>query len=271
MIKVDIRGLDSVLNGLKNLEKQHAFASAVAMNEAAFQAMREGKAELRSKLDRPTPWTISSWRVRKKAKRGDLTAIIGMSDFLSDKQSRGPSSKLQQHFVGGGRSTKQLEERLRAAGYLGASEYIVPGGAAKLDRYGNMSRGQIQQIMSQIGLKGSGYDSVATKSRRSMRNQARAGHIFWSMGIGSPGSRAYSGKLKFDLSSGKYYGVIQHLPKGAWMRGPGTVKPLMIVVRKPHYRRRLDIDCIAQRVMTRDFPAAYSRALQRALFTARRT
>lgn len=57
---------------------------------------------------------------------------------------------MKPHVFGGGRKVKPFERRLRGVGGLGLS-YGMPGKDAKLNKYGNMSGGQISQMLSSLG------------------------------------------------------------------------------------------------------------------------
>ncbi|MDF5999583.1 hypothetical protein P4050_14390 [Pseudomonas aeruginosa] len=46
---------------------------------------------------------------------------------------------------------KASERNLRARGILPAGMFVVPAEGARLDQYGNMSRGQMIQILSGLG------------------------------------------------------------------------------------------------------------------------
>ncbi len=68
--------LDQLPKVLRNFGDQIPFATAMALNETAFDGMRMEKAELDSKLDLKNTWTQRGIRVEKANKR-DLTATVG--------------------------------------------------------------------------------------------------------------------------------------------------------------------------------------------------
>ncbi len=250
MIKVDITGMDAAILAIKNGEKHARFVTMRTMNDLAFTMMREGRARLEQVLDRPTPYTTTSWRVKKMAKKDDLTMGVGMSDWLSDKQSLGADTKLWHHFVGGQRSRKGLESRMQRIGLLGTGEYLVQGDGARVNSFGNMSPGQVAQIFSQLRLQTeSGYDSQPTGSKRSKRAVAKAGKIFWSKGDSS--SRQNS------------------LPRGVWMRDKNGLNALLIAVSKTRYRRRFDLDKFGAFITKRDLDDLFKKHWQKAIETAR--
>lgn len=256
-VKVNI---DGAIKALGRLEKQQRVATMIALTKTAKHAQKMMQDEFKQRFDRPTPTVMKSLFV-EPARKDKLAARMYLKDKpLGGKNRRSMSEILEHHFVGGGRQHKQLEDVLRQYGYLEQGEVIVPGAAAKMDRYGNMSRGQITQILSQIGLVRAGFDSSPTASKRSRRNVARAGVIFWS---GGPMSAR---RKLVDRASGIAYGYsgtgATNLPKGAWMRAGRSVKPLMIVVKGASYRRRFDFLRTGQAAVDRHFSAEFYAALK---------
>ena len=71
----------------------------------------------------------------------------------------------------GPRVDKASERNLRARGILPAGMFVVPAEGARLDQYGNMSRGQMIQILSGLGALEyrAGFKGNATQSARSWR------------------------------------------------------------------------------------------------------
>lgn len=267
MIKVQINGLDRIKANLSGMSKQVNYATAVALTKTAKLVEKEVYDEFRRTFDRPTPTLMRSLRT-KTANKFDLTARVYVKDRpLGGKNPNSMADLLAHQFSGGSRIHKQLESVLRQQGLINAGQFVAPGSAAKLDRYGNMSRGQIVQILSQIGVRRAGYDSTPTKSARSKRNLAAAGRIFWS--YGKTGSR----KSLVDKATGITYGHTggsgNHLPAGAWVADGRSVKPLLVVISAPSYRRRIDLDAIGQRVINRALQDEFDRAWGEALRSAR--
>jgi hypothetical protein len=159
-----------------------------------------------------------------------------------------PSELLAHQFAGGGRTWKGLERWLHRAGLIGAGEFVAPGAGARLDSFGNLSRGQIQQIISQLRIGGD-PQQFASKSARSRRNVKKAGRIFWARGNARDG----------------------HLPRGAWIDQGGAVglRPLLLVVSRPSYRRRIELERIGRDVVAREFQGEFDKAMRDALATAR--
>jgi hypothetical protein len=242
---------------LDSLRRSYPSLTAKALTQAAFRVQDKTYAQMRSKFDRPTPFVMKGLRVKPAEKTEfPMEARVFVKDFpisghnsFSDQYQSGLANIIGHQFGGGRRQRKLLEARLQQRGLITASEYLVPGKAAKLDSYGNISRGQLQQILSQLYIRQSGYDNLPTGSKRSKRNVKRAGEIFWSTGIkGYATNQGHNGTLS----------------KGVWLRTNGgrSLKPLMIVVKRPNYKQRIDMQSIADEVMAKDFPALFNKALE---------
>ena len=259
--------INHTLAMLAGQEKQVRYAAAVALTRTTKDVEAATYTEFRRVFDRPTPMTMKSLRT-KPATKQELWARVYVKDrALGGKNPNSAAEIFSHHFTAGQRIRKQLEYVLTENGFINSSERVVPGALAKLDRYGNMSRGQIVQILSQIGVRRSGYDSTPTGSKRSRRNVAQAGRIFWSYG---PAAKK---RPQVDNATGITYGYAggsaSHLPRGAWVRTGRSVQPLLLVVGGTAYRRRIDFDGIARRVIAQRFNDHFVTALQMALRTAR--
>lgn len=216
-------GLPSVYSSLKNIEKQSRFGIARAITKTAKAVESELKQEMRSKTDRPTPFFLKSTFVQPATKQ-NLVARVGLKDRLASKNAFSAEERFGHHFTGGARRAKALELYLRRAGLLGRGEFIAPGAGARLDAFGNMSRGQVQQIISQLRIGLDPY-AYASKSKRSRRSVRLAGRIFWARGNARDG----------------------HLKRGAYidMGPPIGIRPLLVVLSNTNYQRRFDLPQIA--------------------------
>jgi hypothetical protein len=224
-----------------NYRKQIPFATAKALTKTAQLAQKAVVDEMAAKFDRPTPFTLKSLFI-KPATKQNLQAMVYLKDRPAGQNPYSLSEIIGQEFGGGVRIRKRLEYWLQRAGYISSDEFVAPGAAAKLDRYGNMSRGQVQQILSQLK---AGPDTASYKSgsSRSKRNVKMAGQLFWSRG--------------------------GRLPRGVWMRAGASVKPILIVISKPSYKQRINLERIVGDVVNRRFDAEFKKALGEAIRTAR--
>lgn len=223
---------------LANMSRDTRVAAAVALTRGINIARTEAETQMRRVFDRPTPYTLRSLRTTAaRAEKLEAVLRINGRDDLGGNVDWSPAELLQHQFEGGARHRKRLEDYLRRVAFLRPNEFIVPGAAAPLDRYGNLSRGATMRIISQLRL---GLDPYAwkTTSARSRRNVKKFGRIFWSRGD-------------------------RGLPRGAWVdQGPPIgVRPLLVVVRQPRYRKRFDLPDITRRSIKRHLPLQFQRAL----------
>ena len=239
--------------------QQLPFATALALTRTAQNGQKAMVESFSKQFDRPTPYTLRSTFI-VPATKTKLESSFGVKDLSPSGTRFSPADILAPHFYGGTRALKASEFRLRQAGFLDADEYIVPGAGARLDAYGNVSRGQIVQMLSQLKLEISGSASAATRSPRSRRKQAQAGRIFWSRGPDRPFTR-------IDRH-GDYHTRYSHLAKGAWIVSQGQLAPLFIATHAPHYKKRFDMDRIKADTI-RTFNAEFERAMAVAIATAR--
>lgn len=261
MITIDVRNnFPEVKAALADAGKQVPFALARALTRTGQQVKVAEVEEMRRTFDRPTNFTLNALYL-KTATKADLQARV----FFKDTGTR-PHFLLPQ-IEGGDRPLKRFEQRLVRAGYMYPNEVAVPAAGARLDSYGNVSRGQIVQILSQLQTAAVVGDfSDATNSKRSRAKRAKEAY-FVSRGKGTwVGGGAWKNGEKS-----------QHLPRGVWLRrsfGPlGTaVRPVLLFVRKPlHYVKRFKFFELGQRVVDQNFQANFNESFADALRTAKFT
>lgn len=130
-IKGDMKPIIKHLN--KTQKKQIPFAAAQAINSTLFNIMKAEKAQLQKKLDRPTPFTLSAFKINKAKK----TKLIGDIHIQPERYKY-----LKYQIEGGTRSGTNIG---------------VPTVNAKLNKYGNIParrKGLIKnkkQFISNIG------------------------------------------------------------------------------------------------------------------------
>lgn len=234
--------VDNVTRYLTNIaDKQLKFATALALTKVAKTAQADLKKEMKRAFDRPTPYTLRSVFVKPANKRS-LFAEVGIKDVESGGNSK-PASKILRHeFKGGSRGRSRLEFWLSQAGLISSREYVAPGQEARLDRYGNMSRGQVQQIMSQLKV-GPDPLAYASGSKQSRSKRSRLKGYFWSKG--------------------------GQLPRGVWMRDGGDVLPVAIVIRKPRYYSAINIRQVVEKTVKRVAAVEIEKAINYAIRTAK--
>lgn len=252
--------LPSVAEAYRRAERQVPFALARALTFTA-RDVRDAERKGMSVFDRPTSYTLNSLYLRPATKQ-TLQAEVWLKGDGSRDAAPGRHYLLPQ-IEGGSRPLKRFEQRLVRSGYMSSNERAVPGSGAQLDSYGNVSRGQIVKILSQLKTAAvSGDTSNATNSKRSKAKRAK--ELYFATGVGS----------RMGAGSWKNGGKSQHLPPGIWVRrsfGPlGTaVKPVLLFVSRANYRKRFDFFTIADTVVSRRFGTHWQASWTTALATAR--
>lgn len=254
MLTIEIKGLDRMRADLLNKEKQVNYAAMIAINNVAFKARDAIKTEIRRVFTSPTPWVLGGTRV-VKATRASLRAQVDL-DFWGNKQGVAVDRILDAQIHGGVRSNKRHEVALNRAGILPDGMRIIPGDAARLDQHGNMTSGQIVQIMSYFKSFGEqGYQAnISDRRKKSLARDKK-----------KSGARGFT-YFALQKARGRLMpGVYQRFETAFG----SAVKPVMIFVRATSYQKRLDFYGIGQRVADRDLDAEFAKALDHATRTAR--
>lgn len=256
MVSISItHNFPEIQRKLDQVGKQASYAAAVALTRTAQDTRADLRQEMRRVFDRPTAYTLNSLYL-KPARRDDLKAIV----WLKHSAGRVGEHYLLPQIRGGDRELKRFEQILVRAGYMSGNERAVPGGAARIDRHGNMSAGQIVQILSQLrAFKTVGGTSPnATNSARS-RKKREQGRYFVSLG---------QGVVSRGFGSWQRGGRSQHLPRGVWMATDSGVKPILMFVPHAKYRARYEFFKVADRFIKPRFAFHFDAELRKALRTA---
>lgn len=225
-------------------------AATMAINVAARMVREAEMREMRDVFDRPTKWTMNSVFIKAATPR-DLSAIVWLKDERATTRGGIPATKfLAAQIEGGGRHLKAFELRLQKAGVMPAGYRAVPGDAAKLDAYGNMSMSMIIQIMSFFNA------NPSTRSNMSERGFARL----------AKGTKKAHGFVYFALQKkwGKLLpGIYQRMEfSGGGTRNVSVPRPVMIFVQNAQYKVMFGFAEIAQEVVDRSFPELFKQAME---------
>lgn len=235
--------------------RQGLNATAQAGRRAIYDAMRRA-------FKNPTPYTLNAVRVEEAKEGGPLAAgvmVKGRPD--ADSGAIPQQSYLRAQINGGGRRFKRFEILLWRRGYLPRGRYAVPGKGARLDGYGNMSRGQIVELIAYFsafpvakGERAGGYRSnstVKTRAKRAAGNRNRAGFVYFVQPVGAAGLPP---------------GIYRRQSVAARFVGAPDRRPLMVVafVTEPRYSRRLMFWGELQRVSNERLAANVDAGMYRA-------
>lgn len=247
-LNVKADGVDAAVAALAEQFSQRRLSAALAtgVTHTAQQVRDAWVDEMRAKLDRPTPYTLRSvFLSAATAQRPE--AVVWLKD---DRAGSGtPATKyLMPQIVGGAREQKRFERSLQAAGAMPTGWRAVPAAGAVLDGYGNISRGQINQILSQVGTElTAGYNRTVPKGKdadsrkKQIAAYRRAGAQYFALPRGR-------GRLKPGIYAREFYGK--------------NITPVVIFVPAVGYMPRLDFMGVGERVASANLGANINKAIE---------
>lgn len=243
--KVDLKGYRKQMKVVG--QRQMPFAIATGLNNLAVMAKADVDKAMAADFDRPTPFTLNAFYVKKANKR-DLTAWLGARDFASKGT---PAAKyLAPQVFGGDRRLKRFERRLSV---IAGGRYIVPGHGAQLDQYGNISRGQIGKILSRLGVMTDMQQNASEATKRRLAKQGLAHR-----------QTATDYFLAREKGTGRPLGVYQ-------LQGRGRVVPVLVFTdHPPSYTTRFPFESVVTKSLQGNAKQAMADAIAHTLATARR-
>lgn len=283
MLTIDATELQTKLvDPLNGSELRVRNAVATALTRTAIAARDAERAEMLDVFDRPTPFTLGSLFVKpaEGAKvlntltgggdggaqqlvptgLGGVEAVMGLKDNVGG--ARPAFSWLRWHIKGGLRTQTAYERRLTAAGAMRSDQRAVPGRFARLDAFGNISRGQLVQILSQLRIESSTGSTRALprilptdndKTQRAKRGTIR---------------RAYNraGGQFFALPNGRGKLLPGIYQARQFASGRSDPRPILLFVSRAQYEaERFDFFYVAELTIRRELPRQLSGQLARSL------
>lgn len=230
MSRVEIRNLSEVQAMLARLASdQIPYATMAAVNNVAFAVRSQQSQRLPQVFDRPTPLIKGAVRVVKATKES-LTAKVEVDPRRT--------VALQAHEMGGRRNVQKLEAALRNRGLLPMGSAVVPV-EVDLDAYGNPRRMAVNQVVNWLM-------TGALKRKRA-------------------GFFVITQRQRGGLTPGVYY-----TSSGTIMgQASYAISRWFAFVQEPHYPKRFGFVQTGKQEAVRLLPGEASRAIQRAIETAR--
>jgi len=140
--------LAKATNWSKAVGKQLPFATAVAMNDAAFQARTALNGATRGVFHSPVKFTQTAFLVQK-AKKRELIAYV----YAQDKQGKDRARYLRFGTAGGARPPKGFERYFSALpndGTIPGRSYFMPTSLVKTNASGNVTQATLRRITKGI-------------------------------------------------------------------------------------------------------------------------
>jgi hypothetical protein len=250
-VESDISGL---IRRTSFIKPQVRRAAAKAIGWTIYNVRDAQRAGMGSVFDRPTAFTLyKSNLVNVPDVQGvDLTGQW----YVRADQSTGipPVNYLRPNIFGGRRKLKRFELALQANLAMPKGWIAIPGPGAKLDGFGNMSRGQIMQILSVMRSAETTSGYSANQTERSKARNKKPRDYFVSM-PNATSPRGIKGRLP--------YGLYQRL-------GRGRIVTVLRYRDAHNYKARYDYHGIGMRVSKADFPRLMRKAFKQEVTRALR-
>lgn len=231
-ITLDTKAFDK---GIAQLGKQLPYITMLALNNTAFEAQKDLKSAVKSKLKLSNQSMPNAFRV-KKATKQTLEARVFVDEFSWQYRA------LVHHFEGGDRERKGTEKALQYAGVMGKDKILTPSGGIKIKPTTYV------RIMSYLKLNyKAGY--TANLSQKSSK-------------------RKRTDNTQYFIAT-KRDNRTRHLAEGIYARLGDSPQSLLTISDKPTYTKRIDIDEIVQQTIKDKFDVFFNAATVKAMKTAR--
>lgn len=240
-----------VAQGLSETARaQVPFVVARTLTALAQDVQAHLKGRLPVAFDRPTPFTQRGVFMRR-AEKAQLVAEVY---FPESQEAQG---KAQREYIRPGaeganaRRQKKTEFLLSRSGHLPPGWVTTPGKYIvdnRLDQYGNMPGRLYAQIIRNLQIK---YNALKPVSAASQRRAVR-------MGVENEFFAVAPGKNRLAAGGG-------WLPPGVYKRegrGGRTLRQYLKFVRKASYRRRLDVQAEAAKVVKENLPRRWDESIK---------
>ena len=248
----DVKRLHNRLDDLQR--RQMPYITVQAVNAVARAAVADLKTSMHAAFDRPTSWTLNSvYAKTAHPRQANPVAYVGIKEFAPGGT---PAWKYLGPQVTGGLRRQKRFEKLIENVVPGAPAFVVPGKGAKLDASGNLSRGQLNQLLSGLGaMQEQGFQANTTpaSARRRLRELK---HMSSRQGLSS----FFVARSK---STGKPTGVFQLVSKG------DVVPVLIFTDQAPDYDVRWSPMAVVATSVARNRDRAFWGAFHQAMATAK--
>lgn len=245
ILKMD--GMEEIKRKLSAMPGQINKAASLALARTGNAIRDAEQKEMQTVFDRPTRWTLGAMRVSSVR---NLHVTVGIIDPAKYKRA---AMYLDTQITGGARRMKAFERALQANGAMPTGWLAVPGEGAKLDEFGNMSAGQIVQILAWFkSAEGRpGYKMNMTDAGRAKRRKGTKRKMGFEYVAVMPGKQR-------NL---KQPGIYQRFTTGFGK----SIKPILIFVSSARYKPLFNFERVARDTFTRVMPIEISKSINNAL------
>ena len=211
------------------------------VNDLAFKVRAETYDHMGRVFDRPKPsFTLRSMEVVKARSKLSPSSWVGLA-FRADKRFE---KALTHQFTGGNRAWKRVEGAFLRVGIMPPGMIAVPAKGCPLDQYGNIPASFLSRLIGYL-------QAFGETGHKANMTQAKIGKLA-KRGRTKEGWATING-VEYFVSYGR--GRTRHLPKGIYAKTGihgFMVKPIILFVRRGRYDKRIDLQGIGQKVISRD-------------------
>jgi hypothetical protein len=244
MIKIKVDGVEDIVRKLTHSPRQIEIATQRALLKTANEVKNAEIEHMKHVFDRPTRWTLGAIKVKATSK---MEVQVGVID--PDGYYKRAANYLNTQIAGGSRHHKAMENALQKYGLMPPGWFAIPGEGAKFDSYGNISAGQIRQILS--------WFDAAERWAGSTQNMGVAGRAKRRKGTRNTVGFEYVDILPGGKGNLKQPGIYQRFFFGSGK----SIKPILIFVNKVNYKPIFRFEEIARKIITETFAPALDSAL----------
>ena len=223
------------IQGLKAFEnKDIPYATMVATNNLAFDAMRAIRREVATKLHIRRKSIPTAWRVKKATKQRPY-AVLYVDEWSWQYKA------LRHHYTGGDRARKGMEKAMIRLGYMHPQEILTPPPGVYIQPHTYV------EMMSQLKLNyKAGFMANETKASRKRRERLRGKGVRYFI---------ITGRNPSPMAPGVY------------ARVPGIDHPVCMlrIAEKPEYQKRLHDKQIVESIYRLKGKQYFEDAMARAL------
>lgn len=248
MLTIKFEGFEAVKRMLNDAPRKVEIAAQRALLKTANLVKDAEKAEMERVFDRPTRWTLGAMRVKATNKFEIQVGIIDPEGAYKRAQSY-----LGVQVAGGQRRMKAMETALQCHGLMPKNWFIVPGVGATLDKYGNISVGQIRQILSwfDVAENSAGYmANMLDKGRDKRRFGTKRNAHGFEYVLVMPDKRRNL-KQPGIYKRGMYMG-----------KGGSHIKPILIYVKSANYKARFNFEKVAIETANAVMQTEFNKAIE---------
>ncbi len=227
MFDIETQGIDQAIKELDHLEREQLpFALALTATWTAQDVQAEEKKVISGVFDNPTPYVINSVRV-KAAKKNNPIAAVWINDGSSGKGGN-IANTLSAQIWGGKRKAKGFTMVMRSKGILKSNQYLTAAPNAKRNQYGNISKASLRKVISDLE---------------------------------NP-----TGRIKYFMLNDES-GVSNAWNNVIWKKlGRNDMEPFLLISDEaPSYKKRLPFFEVAERVINKQLPANFEKAMDYAI------